>query len=56
MNARVQNMHGERRRKNHDIASWQTKNGGPLEIEHVVFSEGRGNVLLKYPGHTTSLH
>lgn len=34
------------------LAPYSTKNGGPLEVEHVVFSEGRGNVLLKYPGST----
>jgi acetylornithine deacetylase len=27
-------------------------NGGPLEIERVTFVEGRGNVIIKYPGTT----
>jgi acetylornithine deacetylase len=28
------------------------KNGGPLEVERVTFVEGRGNVIIKYPGTT----
>ena len=31
--------------------AWQAKNGGPLEIEHVVYSKGRGNLIVKYAGH-----
>ena len=25
-----------------------TENGGPLKIEHVVFVEGRGNLIIEY--------
>ena len=25
-----------------------TENGGPLKIEHVVFVEGRGNLMIEY--------
>ena len=27
-----------------------TENGGPLEVERVHFTPGRGNVIIKYPG------
>lgn len=30
-------------------------NGGPLEIERVTFVEGRGNVIIKYPGKTDNI-
>lgn len=26
------------------------ENGGPLEVERVHFTPGRGNVIIKYPG------
>lgn len=32
------------------LAPYSTKNGGVLEIERVAFVEGRGNVIIKYPG------
>ena len=25
-----------------------TENGGPLKVEHVVFVEGRGNLMIEY--------
>lgn len=27
-----------------------TENGGPLEVERVHFTPGRGNLIIKYPG------
>ena len=26
------------------------ENGGPLKIQHVSFVEGRGNIIVEYPG------
>lgn len=40
---------------NHVLAvlePFSKENGGPLEIERVTFVEGRGNVIIKYPGTT----
>lgn len=31
------------------------KNGGVLEVERVTFVEGRGNVIIKYPGTTSEI-
>lgn len=31
----------------------QKEEGGPLEVERVTFTEGRGNVLIRYPGKNT---
>jgi acetylornithine deacetylase len=31
-----------------------TANGGPLVIERVTFVEGRGNLIIKYPGTTSA--
>jgi len=32
------------------LAPYTTQNGGVLEVERVTFVEGRGNVIVKYPG------
>ena len=32
------------------LTPFSTENGGPLIIERVTFVEGRGNLLIKYPG------
>jgi hypothetical protein len=32
------------------LKPFSTENGGPLKIEHVAFKEGRGNVIITYPG------
>ena len=29
------------------------EHGGPLEVERIEFTEGRGNVVIKYPGAST---
>lgn len=34
------------------LKPYMKENGGPLEIERVTFVEGRGNVIIKYPGTT----
>ena len=31
-----------------------TENGGPLKLEHVVFVEGRGNLLVQYTSDSAS--
>lgn len=28
----------------------QVENGGPLVVERIHYAEGRGNVIVKYPG------
>jgi len=33
-----------------ELKPFTVENGGPLEVEHVVFTEGRGNVIIKYKG------
>lgn len=30
----------------------QTEEGGPIKVDHVTFEEGRGNLILTYPGKT----
>lgn len=39
---------------NHVLAALEmyTGPGGPLTIERIAFTEGRGNVIIKYPGAT----
>ena len=32
------------------LAPYRKENGGPLEIEHVTYVEGRGNLIIRYPG------
>mmetsp|Transcript_2017 Transcript_2017/g.9716 ORF Transcript_2017/g.9716 Transcript_2017/m.9716 type:complete len:406 (+) Transcript_2017:528-1745(+) len=32
------------------LAPHRKENGGPLEIDHVTYAEGRGNLIIKYPG------
>ncbi|CAN0193753.1 unnamed protein product [Ectocarpus sp. 6 AP-2014] len=32
------------------LKPYTTENGGPLEVERVHFTPGRGNVIIKYPG------
>lgn len=32
------------------LAPHRKENGGPLEIDHVTYVEGRGNLIIKYPG------
>lgn len=27
-----------------------TESGGPLRVQHVAFVEGRGNIIIEYPG------
>lgn len=36
------------------LKPYTTENGGPLEVERVHFTPGRGNVIIKYPGKTTA--
>jgi len=35
------------------LAPYTKENGGVLEVERVTFVEGRGNVIIKYPGTST---
>lgn len=30
------------------LTPFSTENGGPLKLEHVVFVEGRGNLIIEY--------
>ena len=30
------------------LKPYSTENGGPLKVEHVVFVEGRGNLMIEY--------
>eukprot|EP00775_Hariotina_reticulata_P001518 gene1518-1855_t len=32
------------------LEPYSTDNGGPLEIQHISFVEGRGNIIVKYAG------
>jgi acetylornithine deacetylase len=32
------------------LEPYSTENGGPLIIQHVSFVEGRGNIIVEYPG------
>lgn len=32
------------------LKPYTKENGGPLEVERVHFTPGRGNVIIKYPG------
>lgn len=32
------------------LAPYTTENGGPLVVERISYAEGRGNVIIKYPG------
>jgi acetylornithine deacetylase len=32
------------------LAPHRKENGGPLEVEHVTYAEGRGNLIIRYPG------
>jgi len=34
------------------LAAYTTENGGPLEVERVEFTPGRGNLIVKYKGTT----
>eukprot|EP00191_Tetraselmis_sp_GSL018_P003339 CAMPEP_0177609198 /NCGR_PEP_ID=MMETSP0419_2-20121207/18933_1 /TAXON_ID=582737 /ORGANISM="Tetraselmis sp., Strain GSL018" /LENGTH=437 /DNA_ID=CAMNT_0019104051 /DNA_START=132 /DNA_END=1446 /DNA_ORIENTATION=- len=34
------------------LEPWSTGKGGPLRIQHVSFVEGRGNLIVEYPGAT----
>ncbi|EGG22372.1 acetylornithine deacetylase [Cavenderia fasciculata] len=34
------------------LDKFKVENGGPLKIQHVAFHEGRGNILIQYPGTT----
>ena len=36
------------------LAPHREENGGPLEIDHVTYAEGRGNLIIKYPGTGTA--
>jgi acetylornithine deacetylase len=36
------------------LAPHRVENGGPLEIDHVTYAEGRGNLIIKYPGTGTA--
>ena len=35
------------------LEPYTTQNGGPLIVERIAFHEGRGNVIMKYPGETS---
>lgn len=37
------------------LAPFDVKNGGILEIERIAYAEGRGNVIIKYPGSTDAI-
>ena len=37
------------------LKPYTTENGGPLEVERVHFTPGRGNVIIKYKGQSVSL-
>ena len=32
------------------LKPYRVENGGVLEVEHVTYAEGRGNVVIRYPG------
>ena len=32
------------------LKPYRVESGGVLEVEHVSYAEGRGNVVVKYPG------
>eukprot|EP00962_Isochrysis_galbana_P015504 scaffold4449_cov93-Isochrysis_galbana.AAC.1 len=32
------------------LEPWSTAKGGPLIVERVTFTEGRGNLIVTYPG------
>ena len=32
------------------LSPYSKENGGPLEISKITFVEGRGNMIIKYPG------
>ena len=34
------------------LSPFDEKNGGPLKINHVTYIEGRGNLIVQYPGTT----
>jgi len=34
------------------LRPYSKENGGPLEVERIHYTEGRGNVIIKYPGVT----
>jgi acetylornithine deacetylase len=34
------------------LAPYRKENGGVLEVKHIEFVEGRGNLIIKYPGTT----
>lgn len=36
------------------LKPYTTENGGPLEVERVHFTPGRGNVIIKYPGQSVT--
>lgn len=36
------------------LAPHRVENGGVLEVEHVVYTEGRGNLIIRYPGSGSS--
>lgn len=35
---------------------YSDENGGPLQIQHISFVEGRGNIIVTYPGTGTCMH
>lgn len=37
------------------LEPFTTKHGGILEVERVSFVEGRGNLIIKYPGTTKNV-
>ena len=36
------------------LEPYSEENGGPLKIQHVSFVEGRGNIIVEYPGQDPS--
>lgn len=32
------------------LTPFSEEHGGPLRIEHITFVEGRGNLIITYPG------
>eukprot|EP01098_Paradermamoeba_levis_P015822 TRINITY_DN8246_c0_g2_i1.p1 TRINITY_DN8246_c0_g2~~TRINITY_DN8246_c0_g2_i1.p1 ORF type:complete len:421 (-),score=115.15 TRINITY_DN8246_c0_g2_i1:291-1511(-) len=35
------------------LKPFSTENGGPLKVEHIAYVEGRGNIIISYPGDKT---
>lgn len=38
------------------LKPYTTENGGPLEVERVHFTPGRGNVIIKYQGQSSQVN